>query len=132
MPQRMVLEEMRPAARVSVTAGALLERIQVARTFLTAAGVRKGHRCALLAPNSIQWVALDLAAMADGLLVVPLYSRQAPAELAAVLRDPQPGGSCCGDAASQEALRAAWPGAPRTGLPEQIVAARRGPSAANC
>ena len=131
MPQRMVLEEMRPAARVSVTAGALLERIQVARTFLTAAGVRKGHRCALLAPNSIQWVALDLAAMADGILVVPLYSRQAPAELAAVIRDAQPAVICCGDAASQDALRAAWPGAPRTVLLKEIFAAPRGASAGN-
>jgi len=131
MPQRMVLEEMRPAGRVSVTAGALLERIKVARTFLAAGGLRKGDRCALLAPNSIQWAAMDLAAMADGILVVPLYSRQAPAELAAMIRDAQPTVICCGDAALQDALRAAWPGAPRTVLLKEIFAAPRGASAGN-
>ena len=63
-PGNMVLEEMRPEGRVSVTAGALLERVAVARAFLSAAGLRKGDRCALLSANSINWVAVDLAAMA--------------------------------------------------------------------
>ena len=47
-PERVVLEEMRPERRVSATAKALLERIAAARAFLTAAGLRKGDRCALL------------------------------------------------------------------------------------
>ena len=68
----------------------MLERIAAARAFLAAAGLRKGDRCALLAPNSIAWVALDLAAMAEGIIVVPLYARQAPAELAAMMRDASP------------------------------------------
>ena len=34
--------------------------------------LKKGDRCALLAPNSIRWVALDLALMAEGIIVVPL------------------------------------------------------------
>ena len=41
----------------------------------------------VLAPNSIRWVALDLALMAEGLIVVPLYARQAPGELATEPRD---------------------------------------------
>ena len=52
--------------------------------------MHKGDRCVLLAANSIDWVALDLAAMAEGIIVVPLYARQAPAELAAMMRDAQP------------------------------------------
>ena len=47
----------------------------------------------LLAPNSIRWAAIDLALMAEGLVVVPLYSRQAPAELATMMKDCTP--RCC-------------------------------------
>lgn len=124
-PTRLVLEEMRPGGRVSVTAGELLERIAAARGFLAAAGLRKGDRCALLATNSINWVALDLAAMADGIMVVPLYTRQAPAELATMIQDARPAIICCGDAALQRDLLAAMPGAgPRTMLLEEVFAAR--------
>jgi long-chain acyl-CoA synthetase len=122
-PSNMVLEEMRPEGRVSVTAGALLERVAVARAFLSAAGLRKGDRCALLSANSTNWVALDLAAMADGIIVVPLYARQAPSELAAMIRDCQPAMVCCGDADLERNLLAAWPGgAPRTVVLEEIFA----------
>jgi len=122
-PGSTVIEELRPEGRVSVTAGALLERVAVARAFLAAAGLRKGDRCALLSANSIHWVALDLAAMADGIIVVPLYARQAPVELAAMIRDCQPAMVCCGDAGLQRNLLAAWPGgAPRTVVLEEIFA----------
>jgi long-chain acyl-CoA synthetase len=124
LPTRVVLREMRPERHVSVTAGELLERIAAARAFLAAAGLRKGDRCALLAPNSIHWVALDLAAMADGITVVPLYTRQAPAELANMIRDSQPAIICCGDAALQRDLLAALPvSAPRTVLLDQVFVA---------
>ncbi len=122
-PGNMVLEEMRPERRVSATAGALLERVAVARAFLSAAGLRKGDRCALLSANSINWVALDLAAMAEGIIVVPLYARQAPSELAAMIRDCQPAMVCCGDADLERNLLAAWPaGEARTVVLEEIFA----------
>jgi long-chain acyl-CoA synthetase len=124
-PERIVLEEMRPAQSVSVTAKELLERVSTARAFLAAQGVGKGDRCALLAPNSTHWVALDLAAMANGIIVVPLYARQSPVELVAMMRDAQPALVCCGDAALRDAVRNAWPGAPRTVLLEEIFAAPR-------
>ena len=124
-PSRVVLHEMRPEGRVSATAGELLELIAAARVFLAAAGLRKGDRCALLAPNSIHWVALDPAAMADGIMVVPLYTRQAPTELANMIRDSQPAIICCGDAALQRDLLGALPGAaPGTALLEEVFAAR--------
>jgi len=125
LPTRVVLREMRLGGHVSVTAGELLESIAAARGFLAAAGLRKGDRCVLLAPNSIHWVALDLAAMADGIMVVPLYTRQAPAELATMIRDAQPALVCSGDATLQRELLAAMPGAaPRTVLLDEIFAAR--------
>jgi long-chain acyl-CoA synthetase len=123
-PGRVVLEEMRPERRVSVNAGELLEHVAAARGFLAAAGLRKGDRCALLAPNSIQWVALDLAAMADGIIVVPLYARQTPAALAAMIRDAQPAIICCSDAGLQRDLLTALPGSvPHLVLLEEIFAA---------
>jgi long-chain acyl-CoA synthetase len=123
-PARMVLEEMRPEGRVSVTAAELLAYVGAARAFLAAAGLRKASRCALLAPNSIQWVALDLAAMADGIIVVPLYTRQAPGELAAMIRDSRPAIICCGNVDLRQNLLAALPGAaPRAVLLQEIFGA---------
>ena len=58
-----------------------MKQVAQARSFLRSRGLKKGDRCALLAHNGIDWVALDLAIMAEGLIVVPLYARQAPAEL---------------------------------------------------
>ncbi len=107
-PERIVLEELRPEGKVAVTAGRLLESVAAARAFLAAAGLRKGDRCALLASNSAAWIAVDLAATAEGLIVVPLYARQAPAELVVMLRDAQPRLVCCGDAALRDGLRTAW------------------------
>ena len=74
---------MRDGQIVSVTGSELLAMVAQARKFLAERGLKKGDRCALLAPNSIRWVALDLAMMAEGIIVVPLYARQAPAELVA-------------------------------------------------
>jgi long-chain acyl-CoA synthetase len=125
-PARVVIEELRPGGNVSVTAGKLLERIAAARAFFSSAGLRKGDRCVLLAPNSIAWAALDLAATAQGVIVVPLYTRQAPGELAAMMRDAQPSLICCGDSALRAAVRAAWPEAPATVLVDDVLAAPSG------
>jgi long-chain acyl-CoA synthetase len=127
--ERTVLEEMQTKGRVAATGRQLLERIAAAREFLAAAGLRKGDRCALLAPNGIAWAALDLAAMAEGIVVVPLYVRQTPAELAAMMRDCRPRLILCGDAALRDAVRAAWPEAPRAVLTEEVPAASRGDAA---
>lgn len=87
---RVVLREIRNGSFVSVTGRELLERVAGFRGYLRSAGLGPGERCALLAPNSIHWAALDLAMMAEGIVVVPLYARQSAAELAAMIRDAQP------------------------------------------
>src|SRR5713226_2831211 len=87
---RVVLREIRGEQFVSFTGRELLDQIQCVRTFLRSSGVRRGDRCALLAPNSKGWVVFDLALMAEGVIVVPLYSRQAPADLAEMMKDCQP------------------------------------------
>ena len=123
-PQQVVLEELRPAGNTSATAEDLLGRISAARASLAAAGLRKGDRCVLLAPNGIAWAALDLAAMADGIIVVPLYTRQAPAELVTMMRDAQPQLICCGDAALRDSVRSAWPDAPPAMLLDELFGAQ--------
>jgi long-chain acyl-CoA synthetase len=76
----------------------------------------------LLAANSIRWVAMDLALMAEGLIVVPLYSRQAPAELVAMMKDCTPALVCCGDAGLRETIAQNWVEAPPQCLFDEIFA----------
>src|SRR4030081_3502342 len=117
-----LLAESREGGIAGVTGNELLELVRKARTFLVSKGLKKGDRCGLLAPNSIQWVALDLAMMAEGLVVVPLYARQAPAELVAMMKDCAPSLLCCGDAALRDGIVHAWPDAPSHVLFEEIFA----------
>jgi long-chain acyl-CoA synthetase len=101
----------------------LLESIATARAFLAARGLRRGDRCALLAHNGVRWVAMDLAIMAEGLIVVPLYARQAPAELVAMMKDCSPALICCGDAALRDGILQHWPEAPEQVLFEDVFVA---------
>ena len=115
-----VLGEVRGGTIVSVTGAELLGLIGQARAFLVTRGFKKGDRCALLAPNSIRWAALDLAMMAEGIIVVPLYSRQAPAELAAMLKDSTSVRICCSDARLAAEIVKFWPAAPKISLLDGI------------
>jgi long-chain acyl-CoA synthetase len=117
-----VLEEIRDGQITGVTGSELLELVHKARTFLASQGLRKGDRCGLLAANSIRWVAMDLAAMAEGLIVVPLYSRQAPAELIAMMKDSTVSLVCCGDVLLRDGIHQAWPVAPPHFLFDEIFA----------
>ena len=118
---RVVLREIRGEHFVSVTGSELLGQVQHVRAFVRNSGVQPGDRCALLAPNSIHWVAFDLALMAEGVVVVPLYSRQAPGELAAMLKDCQPRLLFVGDAELGEIVAHDWPEAPPRVLLDQAV-----------
>ena len=88
--------------------------------------MKQGDRCALLAPNSIRWAALDLAMMAEGLIVVPLYARQAPAELVAMMKDAMSVRICCSDAAAAAAIQKLWPDAPNISLLDAVFAGESG------
>src|SRR5713226_2210099 len=118
---RVVLREIRGEQFVSVTGREVLDQIQRVRRFLRASGLHAGERCALLAPNSIRWAAFHLAMMAEGLIVVPLYSRQSPAELAGMMKDCRPCLLFVGDAALGEAVAHAWSEAPRRVLFEEVL-----------
>ncbi len=122
-PQTVLLQELAGGETVSATGAELAALIQTARVFLRARGLQKGERCALLAPNSIRWVAMDLAILAEGLIAVPLYARQAPGELAAMMKDCAPALLCCGDAALRESIARHWAGAPPMAVFDDIFAA---------
>jgi long-chain acyl-CoA synthetase len=115
-----VLREVHRNELVSVTSGDFLAMVQQARIYFRARGLKKGDRCALLAPNSIRWAALDLAMMAEGLIVVPLYARQAPAELVGIMKDSTPARICCPDAVLAAEINRQWPEAPRISFPDAI------------
>jgi long-chain acyl-CoA synthetase len=98
-----VLGEVRDGRIVSVTGAELLAMVGQAQGFLAARGFKKGERCAVLAPNSIRWVALDLALMAEGIIVVPLDPRQVPHEIGAVIKDSTPSLICSSKPATEVA-----------------------------
>jgi long-chain acyl-CoA synthetase len=60
--------------------------------------------------------------MAEGLIVVPLYARQAPLELATMIEDSSASVVCCGNQELRDRLHRAWPEIPETYLFEQIFA----------
>ena len=117
-----VLREIRDGKVKSVSGTELLGMVQEARAFLNARGLKKGDRCALLGSNSTRWVALDLAMMAERLVVVPLYSRQAPVELVAMLKDSSPARICCSNAKLSAEITRQWPAAPHITLFDTIFA----------
>lgn len=117
-----ILQEIRDGQVTGVTGSELLELVRKARTFLASKGLKKGDRCGLLAPNSIRWVALELAIMAEGLIVVPLYSRQAASELVVMMKDCTPSLVCCADAALRDGIRENWSEAPPQFLFDEIFA----------
>ena len=84
-----VVQEICGGEIVRVSGAELLQMILKAVGFIESRGMRlrAGDRCALLGVNSAQWIAVDLALMIKRIIVVPLYTRQAPAELAAMVRD---------------------------------------------
>jgi len=116
---RVVLREIHGEQFVSVTGRELLDQIRQVRAYLRKTDLRAGDRCALLAPNSIRWAAFDLAMMAENLIVVPLYARQSPAELAAMMRDSEPKLLFTGDAALGENAMQAWSGDSAT-MPRRV------------
>src|SRR6266481_1399399 len=118
---RVVLREIHGDHFVSFTGREFLDQVQFVRSFIRGSGIQPGDRCALMAPNSIRWAAFHLAIMAEGVIVVPLYSRQAPAELAAMMKDCQPRLIFVGEAALGEGVAQTWPDAPRRALFDEVL-----------
>jgi long-chain acyl-CoA synthetase len=107
---RVVLREVRGDQFVSKSGAELLRLVETARQWLRSTGIQPGQRCGLIAANSIHWIAIDLALMAEGIVVVPLYDRQTLPELVAMLKDCQPRLVLTGDQQLADALASAWTG----------------------
>jgi len=123
----VVLQELRDGVPVAVSARQLLDQVLVARAYLRRLRLKKGDRCGLLAHNSVRWVAMDLAIMAEGLAVVPLYARQAPAELVAMMKDCWPSVIACGDQSLADAILKEWREAPPVFCFENVFTSSRAP-----
>ena len=121
-PDAIVLQEIRGTEIVKASGKDLSMLMTKAAVFIRACGLKKGDRCALLGPNSIRWVAADLALMAEGVIVVPLYVRQAPAELAAMVRDSGASRILCENQELCDALRNAGADTPPISLFEEVFA----------
>jgi long-chain acyl-CoA synthetase len=106
---RVVLREIHGEQFATATGRELLDQVRAVRAYLRSARLQPGDRCALLAANSIRWAVLDLALMAEGVIVIPLYSRQSSAELAAMLKDSQPRLLFVSDPALGDSALKDWP-----------------------
>jgi long-chain acyl-CoA synthetase len=126
---RPVIQEVRDGALHAASGKEFLRMLQQARQFFSTRGLRAGDRCALIAANSIHWAAADLAMMAEGLIVVPLYVRQAPAELVVMLRDSTPARIICPEAAVAAEIKRLWPEAPKIALLESVFVDDPAPAA---
>lgn len=101
--------EIHGAARKTTSARELLDLQSHVRGYLELLGVKPGDRVALFAPNSARWAACDLAILAHGGIVVPLYARQDPDELAVMTRDCTPTLVLAATEALAEGLKRSWP-----------------------
>jgi long-chain acyl-CoA synthetase len=119
--ERVVLREIHGETFTTITGRELLAQVQRGRSYVRKIGLVAGDRCALLGANSIQWVAVDLALMAEGIIVVPLYSRQAAGELAGMMKDCSPSLLIVGDADLGAAIEREWPARPHRVLMEEVL-----------
>jgi long-chain acyl-CoA synthetase len=121
--ERVVLGEIHGETFTTITGRELLAQVQRGRSYVRKFGLVPGDRCALLGANSIHWVAVDLALMAEGIIVVPLYSRQAAGELAGMMKDCSPSLLIVGDANLGAAIEREWPERPHRVLMEEVLRA---------
>lgn len=117
-----VVQEIRRGQIHKVSGKELLQMVMKVVGFIESQGPRfkPSDRCALLGPNSIRWIAVDLALMMKEIIVVPLYSRQAPSELAAMVRDSGASAIVCDSSELRDSLRDALSEAPETALFDDI------------
>jgi len=121
--ERVMLREIHGETFTTITGRELLAQVQRGRSYVRKFGLVPGDRCALLGVNSIQWVAVNLALMAEGTIVVPLYSRQAAGELASMMKDCSPSLLIVGNAELGAAIEREWPERPPRVLMEEVLRA---------
>ncbi|MDF1663711.1 MAG: AMP-binding protein, partial [Planctomycetota bacterium] len=116
-----LLKEIHGDSFKPMTGAELSDSISRARTTLKDMGVKPGDRVGLLAPNSNQWVAADLSIIAESAVVVPLYARQEPKELAEMLEDCGAGFVICATDTLEDKFNKAWSEVSEKDAPKSIV-----------
>jgi long-chain acyl-CoA synthetase len=66
---------------------AIISRVRAVALGLSALGIRKGDRVALLSENRPDWSVVDLAILSLGAVNVPIYTTQAPEQVRFILED---------------------------------------------
>src|ERR1700736_1764497 len=121
--ERVVLREIHGETFTTITGRGLLAQVQRGRSYVRKFGLVAGDRCALLGANSIQWVTVNLALMAEGIIAVPLYSRQAAGELASMRKDCSPSLLIVGGEEPGAAVEPEWPARPHCVFIEEVLRA---------
>lgn len=86
-PDAVAYREFSGGGWTDISWSAVGQRVVWRRVALAQAGLQPGDRVAICLPNGIEWVATDLAAMAQRLITVPVYVRDGAANICHVLRD---------------------------------------------
>ncbi|MFZ2162770.1 MAG: long-chain fatty acid--CoA ligase [Sideroxyarcus sp.] len=81
--------DVRQSVWVDLTWGQMIEQVARWKAALAKEGLVKGDRVALMLRNCPQWVIFDQAAMALGLIVVPLYTVDRADNIAYIVNDSQ-------------------------------------------
>jgi len=118
---RVVLREVQDQSFTSVTGKELLALVQRGRGYIRKFGLTSGDRCVLLGRNSIEWIAIDLALMAEGIVVVPLYARQAIGELIGMMKDCQPSLLVVGEGDLVKGIGREWKDRPHRVSSEEML-----------
>src|SRR5215211_7470577 len=66
---------------------AIIQRVRAVALGLSALGVKKGDRVALLSENRPDWSVVDIAILSLGAVNVPIYTTQAPEQVRYILED---------------------------------------------
>ena len=124
--ERAFVVEIRGERQVTTRGALLRAMVEEARVALRARGVGPGDRVCLIAANSARWIATDLAVLAEGATLVPLYARQASSELAGIVRDASPK-LLVMDPGLEEQLASAGVSGPRISIDALFVGDRHEP-----
>lgn len=113
-PNQPMVTEMIGAHPKESTGHEVLSLVRRGQHHLNTLGIQSGDRVVLIAPNSVCWVAADLAILAAGAIVVPMYARQDGKELVEMMHDCTPTRVIVSNALIAEKIVAHWPDAPIT------------------
>ena len=77
-------------AWMPMTSDGLVERVRSVAAGLVAGGVSPGDRVAIMSPTRIEWTVADLAVLAAGAVVVPIYDTSSEDQARHILSDSAP------------------------------------------